>query len=325
MRPKAFGELRLAAETLLKQFEDKSIQAPAYIAPPPLSFAGKLAMLPSRLAAVLRTVRKARLREYIRFTEQRPSYSVAAALRHLWRATRARKALLRARTVTEPPSMPYVIFGLHMQPESSIDVWAPYFSNQMWVIELLARSIPPTHKLLVKIHKSDISNYSLAQLQTMQSFPGVELVAPFADTRRLIENAALVVAIQGTMGLEAALLGKPVIMLSDSPTDVFPSVSRLGAITDLPSLVNRKLSETHPGRGLIVDAYATYMAPFAPASTNNWGVIPTDEQIEGYLGLLGMLEEYVSHKGGGKGGPTAMNSSVASAQAAPRFDGSAVF
>ena len=63
---------------------------------------------------------------------------------------------------------------------------------------------------------------------------------PFADTRGLIESSNLVISIQGTMGLEAALLGKPVIMLGDSPVTVFPSASRIGEISDLPKLVRSK-------------------------------------------------------------------------------------
>ena len=192
------------------------------------------------------------------------------------------------------PTAPYVLFGLHFQPESSIDVWAPFFSNQMWVIELLSRSIPPSHKLLVKIHKSDIANYSSEQLKSMCAFPRVELVQPFADTRVLIESSKLVISIQGTMGLEAALLGKPVIMLGDSPVTVFPSASRIGEISDLPKLVRTKLVEPPPDRSQIVEAYASYLAPFMPASHNDWRVGIEEQAIERYGKLFSMLEQYVT-------------------------------
>jgi hypothetical protein len=287
------SELRALAAASLQQFEIKKIQATAYIAPPPLSVAEKIAKLPRRLLAVHRTIRKSRLREFLQFTEERTSHSVASVLVHFYRAAQARKAASVIRALKEPPATPYVLFGLHMQPESSIDVWAPFFSNQMWVIELLSRAIPPTHRLLVKIHKSDIANHSLGQLEKMQSFPGVEFVAPFADTRRFIENADLIVSIQGTMGVEAALIGKPVIMLGDSPFTIFPSVSAFGEISDLPILIRRKLAESPPSRGDILSAYATYLEPFWPASTNDWTVIPTDLQICGYAKLFESLERRV--------------------------------
>ena len=185
-----------------------------------------------------------------------------------------------------------MVFGLHTQPESSIDVWAPFFSNQMWVVEVLARSIPPTHKLLVKIHKSDVAKYSREQLERLRALPGVDLVRPFADTQAFIEKADLVVAIQGTMGLEGALLGRPVIMLGDSPVTIFPSASSVGALADLPALVRRKLAQPVPSRQQIVQAYAAYLAPFSPASHNDWTIRRTEQEIDDYVRLFGTLKQH---------------------------------
>ena len=213
------------AETLLKRFEDRSVRAPAYIAPRPLSLMGELRRLPARLMAIGRTIRTARVREGWQFTGDSTDYSVIAAVRNLLRARAAARAISKVRTLDVPPNTPFVFFGLHMQPESTVDVWAPFFSNQMWVIELLSRAIPPSHKLLVKIHKSDVANYSREQLRHMKSLPGVEIVRPFADSRAFVEAADLVVAIQGTLGLEAALLGIPVIMLGNSADHALPECS----------------------------------------------------------------------------------------------------
>ena len=233
-------DMRAVAEASLAQFESRKIQAPAYISPPPPTVAGKIARLPVRISALYRTVRKAGRRDSLKFVENAGGHDVRAALRHLRRTASAHSALSTVKTVSAPPRTRYALFGLHMQPESSIDVWAPFYSNQMSVVELLARSIPPTHQLLVKIHKSDVANYSREQLERMRSFPGVQLVAPFADTRRFVEGADLLFSIQGTIGLEAALLGKPVIVLGDSPVALFPSASPIGKIVDLPKLVRHK-------------------------------------------------------------------------------------
>lgn len=181
-----------------------------------------------------------------------------------------------------------------MQPEASVDVWAPFFSKQFWVIEILARSLPPSHKLLVKIHKSDTAKYSSEQLQRLRALPGVELVRPFVDTRAFIEQAALVVAIQGTMGLEGALLGRPVIMLGDSPVTLFPSAARVGELTDLPALVRRQLAQPVPSREQIVKAYAAYLAPFEPASHNDWRQRRTEQEIDDYVKLFGLLKQHVT-------------------------------
>ena len=293
LAPRPRAELRALAETSLQKFEGRQVQAHAYLAPS-RSLRREVARIPERFATLIRTVRKGQNLGFARFTEVETRYDVAAALRQLWRSRRAHAAAAATDAVASPPAGPYVLFGLHMQPESSIDVWAPFFSNQLWVIELLARSIPPSHKLLVKIHKSDISSYSHAVLGRMRSFPGVELVRPSADARKLIERADLVVAIQGTMGLEAALLGRPVILLGNSPVEVFPSAARAGALDDLPTLVREQLSIRLPLRSEIIEAYATYLAPFLPAGHNDWRIRKSAAEVDGFVRLFDALQAYLA-------------------------------
>ena len=143
---------------------------------------------------------------------------------------------------------------------------------------------------MVKLHKSDTTNYSSESLAKYSRFPGVELVSPHADTLSFIRQADLIFSIQGTIGLEAALLGRPVIVFGDSPTKRrFPSVSTIGKTIDLPKLIRRKLAEPPPPRSDIVAAFAAYLAPFYPACHNDWRVRPTDAQIDDFVKLFALL------------------------------------
>ncbi|HVC02273.1 MAG TPA: hypothetical protein VND80_08725 [Steroidobacteraceae bacterium] len=290
-------DVAAAAESALESFLTRKVHAPAYIAPKSRGLAGSIGRLPARVAKAFWMLRIARHRRYLKFVREPGGYDLCAAVRRIYRLAAANAALGKMHLIEEPPAGPYVLFGLHTQPESSIDVWAPFYSNQLWVIELLARSIPPSHGLLVKVHKSDVSNYSREQLEHMRSFPGVQLVAPFADTRKLIENAALLFSIQGTMGLEAALLGKPLITLGESPVACFPSVSPIGRLVDLPKLVRRKLTETAPSRKQILDAYQEYLRPFAPASYNDWTKKPDEREIVAFSRLFEALASHVRPTG----------------------------
>ena len=288
------GELRAFAEAALQKFESKNIQAPAYIAPPPPSILRRLSRLPARLSAVVRTQRRARLREHLQFTEGRASYSVAAALRLL---RRPRSGTQGNRQNPHPGCASELArtccSDCTCSPSHPSTSWRRFSAIKCGSSNCCRVRYLPSHKLLVKIHKSDISNHSRAQLERMRAFPGVELVRPFADTRRLIEKAAdLVIAIQGTIGLEAALLGKPVIMLGDSPVAIFPSASRVGALADLPALVRRKLAQPVPSREQIVQAYASYLAPFAHASHNDWTLRRTEREIDDYVRLFGTLKQH---------------------------------
>jgi hypothetical protein len=281
------------AESCLSEFEGRRLKAPAYIPPPLFSPSVIVRSIPSQAKAFLGAIRRRSHRESLKYTDSENSYSVNAKVREAFRLRRNLWRLHRRPLVTKPIDGPYAFFGLHMQPESSIDVIAHFFANQPRVIELIARSLPPTHRLLVKLHKSDAPNYSPEWLARIEQLPGVQVVSPYADTFELIRLADLVVSIQGTIGLEAALLGKPVVLFGDSPVRCFPSASTVGRAVDLPKLIREKLAEGRPDRARIVDAYARYLAPYYPASMNNWQIRPTDAEIDGYVKLFGLLENYV--------------------------------
>jgi len=292
------AQLRGKAESLLQDFVGRRVHASAYIPPRLFSAAVMVRQIPPQIGAIVRMLRRRRLRRYLRYTDYAKSYSLRGMVSEAFRLRKNLWLLHRRKLLEKPVAGRFAFFGLHMQPESSIDVFAHFFSNQERVIEMIARSLPPTHVLLIKLHKSDVPNYSPAQLARLARVPGVQIVSPYADTYEFISNAELVFSIQGTIGLEGALLGKPVIMFGDSPSKVFPSVSTIGKITDLPALVRQKLAEKTPARSSIVAAFAAYLAPFYPASGGNWDVKPTDAQIDDYVRLFGLLRSHdaVSHE-----------------------------
>jgi hypothetical protein len=281
--------LRPQADELLRAFEQGRTHAPAYLPPKLLKPAVAVRQLRSQLRSAVQVAQRRRLAPYRKFTDYRNSYTFGALFREALRLRRNLWRLRREVLVERPPIEPFAFFGLHMQPESSIDVFAHFFSNQVRVIEMISRSLPPTCSLLVKLHKSDAPNYSTQYLARLRRFPGVRIVAPHANSVDFIRTARLVFAIQGTIGLEAALLGKPVIVFGDSPVKLFPSVTTFGRALDLPRLVRAKLVEASPQREEVVTAYAKYLAPFYPASHNDWHISPSDAEIEGYVNFFRLV------------------------------------
>jgi hypothetical protein len=293
LEPGRHERLRGFASQLLEDFETRRVQADAYIPPNLLSATFMLRHIPSQAAAFARTIQRRRQRPFLRFTESPGSHSIRGRVRE---GVRVRKNLLllrRREFVQKPPDAPFAFFGIHRQPEASVNVWAPFFSNQIQVIELLSKSLPPTHKLLVKLHKSDVPNYSPGYLAAIAKFPGIELVSPHANTHEFMQRAALVFSIQGTMGLEAALLGKPVIMFGNILAGQFPNASMVGKTTDLPALVRAKLTASAPSRPEVVEALAQFLAPFYPASSNDWTQVSDDAAIDGYVSLLNLLHGHL--------------------------------
>ena len=282
------------AAQLLEDFETRRMKAALYIPPNLLSPGFILKHVPAHIAALARTLQRRPRRRFLRYTEGPSGHSVSRRVRE---AIRVRKnlLLLRHRTLVQEPPLAggFAFFGLHMQPEASIDVWAPFFSNQICVIEFLSRSLPPTLKLLVKLHESDVPNYSPEYLAALAKFPGVELVSPYADTFEFVRRADLVFSIQGTMGLEAALLGKPVIMFGNILGGLFPSATIVGKTIDLPALVREKLRGLPPSRSDVIEALARFLVPFYPASSNDWTQVPDDTAIDGFASLFNLLHVYL--------------------------------
>jgi hypothetical protein len=281
------------AEQVMREFESRKIAAAAYIPPKLFSPAFIFRQIPTQLRTLRWVVRRRRQRRHLRFTDNSNTYSVREMLGEALRLRRNLWRLPTDRLVKKPIGGRYAFFGLHMQPESSIDVWAHFFSNQIQVIEMIVRSLPPTHSLLVKLHKSDLLNYSKAHVAQLERFPAVRIVSPYADTYAFIKETDLVFSIQGTIGLEGALMGKPVIMFGESPVKVFPSVSTIGKTIDLPRLVREKLREPRPDRAAIVAAYQRYLAPMYSASRNDWTIRPSDAEIDGYLHMFRQFERFL--------------------------------
>lgn len=282
--------LRTLAEQTLNSFEKGEITVPAYLSANTGSEVVR--RLPQHLRVLSGAVRRTLRGDFDRFTD----YSVLRLCKDYLRKRINLLALPTHWFYEEPPTTPYAFFALHMQPESTVDVWAPFYSNQFHVIKTLARSIPTTHQLLVKLHKSDADNYSRRQLGRLRQMPGVRLVSPFVPSRAFIDNASIVVAIQGTIALEAALLGKPVVMFGESRVLDLPSVSKVYAITELPDLIRHKLREPRPAREAILDGFMSYLSHFAPGCYNDWTRPRSESEIANLVEQFKALRKFVAER-----------------------------
>jgi hypothetical protein len=287
-RPLPPDVVRSLAERTLSDFEGKQLVVPAYLS------ANNLGMVIKRFPKHVQVFSRAVARAFTGRFDKYTQYPVRRLMSEYLRKRLNLFTLPKKWLLEVPPALPYVFIGLHMQPESSIDVWAPFFANQFAVIESIARAIPPNHQLLVKLHKSDADNYSRRQLDVLRRFPGVELVSPWASSRTFIEKASLVVAIQGHIAMEAALLGRPVLLFGDVKFSVMPSVTKVNRVTDLPRQIRNKLSESAPGRDAIVEGLMSYISCFAPGCYNDWESTPSPAEIEAladhFRALLDLVE-----------------------------------
>ncbi len=169
-----------------------------------------------------------------------------AAVRNPRRA-RAAQGLLAARYVKAEhlPAVRYAFFPLHTEPEVSLLVYGRPYVNQIEIIRMLAMSLPVDMVLVVKEHPWMVGKRTLGAYRKMLNIPRVRLADPSMEARTLIQQADLVAVVTGSVALEAAMLGKPVITFGDCPYNLLPSsmVRRCDDPRRLQSIVRESLSE----------------------------------------------------------------------------------
>ena len=103
----------------------------------------------------------------------------------------------------------FVLYAMHKQPESSIDVIGRYYEDQFKVIHAIWRSLPAGWSIYVKEHTNAIGDRPPAFYDQINCLPGAYVVDEKASAKALIAVAQAVFTISGTIAYEAALMGQP--------------------------------------------------------------------------------------------------------------------
>jgi hypothetical protein len=133
----------------------------------------------------------------------------------------------------------YVYMPLHLIPESTTFVKAPFFINELFIIEQVSKSLPIGWKLYVKEHQSMVGERSFSFYRRIKKIPNVRLVKfnYYDDPKPWIEKSMGVITITGTGAYEAALLGKKAIIFGDVPYSLIEGITIVKSFEDLPKLI----------------------------------------------------------------------------------------
>jgi hypothetical protein len=137
-------------------------------------------------------------------------------------------------------SVPYIYYGMHMQPEKTTTPLGGHFDNQLAAITILSQSLPNGWKLLVKEHPNQfnfrkVANQSVRDIyfyKAIQKLANVELVSLNLPSSELIKKARMVATITGTLGWESLMAGKPALVFGDA---YYRACTAVGNISDLGS------------------------------------------------------------------------------------------
>jgi hypothetical protein len=174
----------------------------------------------------------------------------------------------------------FVFYPMHFEPEVSLQVFGRPFQNQIEVIRTLALNLPVGTQLLVKEHPRSLGFRKESYYRKLLEIPNVRLADPFIPTIGIVRRAKLICVISGSVGLEAAIVGKPVLVLGCTPYTLLPK-SMVQQAGDL-NLIDTQIKELIDGYKLDDASLERYLAALLSIS------VP----VNLYTKMLGKSDRY---------------------------------
>jgi hypothetical protein len=126
----------------------------------------------------------------------------------------------------------YYLYPLHFHPESSTSVGSPDYINEYEVIRRIASQLPDGTMLVVKDHRSAAGFPSFDFYRRLKHIPNVRLLHYSCDTKALIKDCLAVVTLTSTVGHEALVMGKSVILLGEVFYKYHPDCHQIKSISE---------------------------------------------------------------------------------------------
>jgi len=141
-------------------------------------------------------------------------------------------------------SRDYLYFPLHLIPESTTLVKAPFYPNEVSVIEAISKALPLGMMLLVKEHPAMIGEREFSVYKRILRLPNVKIIDPSAGTevKEMILQSRGVVTLTGTSAFEAAMLGRPAIMFGTSFFEVIKGIHKVDSFDKLPQIIRQMIN-----------------------------------------------------------------------------------
>tara|TARA_B100000029_G_scaffold351651_2_gene344134 strand:+ start:2787 stop:4310 length:1524 start_codon:yes stop_codon:yes gene_type:complete len=150
---------------------------------------------------------------------------------------------------------PFIYFPLQQEPERSLLLSAPDFSDQINNIQLILENLPENYLLYVKEHPTQGPGRgwrSIDKYRKILSFKKLKLIHPSVDSSELIKNSKLVISISGSTVFEAAFFNKPSMTFVESDFSLIPSISKFNSSLPLKQQIIESI-EKKPNPGLITN------------------------------------------------------------------------
>lgn len=195
-----------------------------------------------------------------------------------------------------------IAFFLHYQPERTSMPEAYHYSNQWLIIKKIAANLPDGIILYVKEHPSVfINNFDVryrdeAFYKDISKLSNVQLIPLDCDTFELIDNATIIITITGTVGIQALIRNKPVIVFGTASYRNFKNVFSIKQMSNFHSFLNELVEQNLvDGTGIINNfkdvAIKSISGIFLDQNDEDIKFYKRENRIKGHLRLLHLYLE----------------------------------
>jgi hypothetical protein len=151
----------------------------------------------------------------------------------------------------------YIYFPFHVPSDTQLLIRSPMFQFQECFIEYLSRSIPFGYRLYVKEHPAAVGGYWNHIIKKLiKNYGNISLIHPQVNSYDLIRNASLVVTVNSSVGFEALLQNKKVVVVGDAFYKNRGVTFDVYNLNKLASVVNKALNSCEPDRNDVLNFLA---------------------------------------------------------------------
>jgi len=151
---------------------------------------------------------------------------------------RSRKKFVDNNALKYVKNEKFLYFPLQTEPEARILITIPFYTNQITVIENIAKSIPIDYVLYVKEHPAQKSKLwrPIEDYKKIISIPNVRFIHPDFNAQELISKADGLITALGDTGFEGLFYKKPIFIFGK---DHYKDLSNVTKINSFPELYEK--------------------------------------------------------------------------------------
>lgn len=155
---------------------------------------------------------------------------------------RSRKKFVDNNALKHIKNEKFLYFPLQTEPEAKILITNPFYTDQITIIENIAKSIPIDYILYVKEHPAQKSKLwrPIKDYKKIISIPNVRFIHPDFNARELISKACGLITVLGSTGFEGLFYKKPIFLFGN---DHYKDLSNVTKINSFPEL-HEKIKNT---------------------------------------------------------------------------------